>query len=99
MYGEWKFRFLAHSLTTFGHESAASGSCSFKSDIHCLISSRASEASAIYPDDTPDKTGLAVVGWRGATPSTRQTAVDFDLLAACCPNDFAKQSLVSTLSS
>ncbi|BBV68996.1 hypothetical protein VEGS20_46480 (plasmid) [Escherichia coli] len=49
MYGEWKFRFLAHSLTTFGHESAASGSCSFKSDIHCLISSRASEASAIYP--------------------------------------------------
>ncbi|MEH4018685.1 hypothetical protein POX35_22955, partial [Escherichia fergusonii] len=38
-------------------------------------------------------------GWRGATPSTCQTAVDFDLLAACCPNDFAKQSLVSTLSS
>ncbi|WP_204984814.1 hypothetical protein, partial [Escherichia coli] len=28
-------------------------------------------------------------GWRGATPSTCQTAVDFDLLAACCPNDFA----------
>ncbi|MCV5496571.1 replication protein [Escherichia coli] len=25
MYGKWKFRFLAHSLTTFGHRLAASG--------------------------------------------------------------------------
>ncbi|MEY5092733.1 hypothetical protein WI598_25005 [Salmonella enterica subsp. enterica serovar Corvallis] len=43
MYGEWKFRFLAHSLTTFGHESAA-------------------KRVPFTLDDTPDKTGLAVVG-------------------------------------
>ena len=58
MSGEWKFRFLDRTDSRRCRSlirSAASGSCSFKSDIQILISSGASGASAFTLDDAQIK--------------------------------------------